>query len=377
MISPLSACNNGNNDESNNPPETPKQTNFYEEKLTIYNPKFYCYEQFDNIDDATAYAKTWREDYELFIPDIEEADSLRIDFITYQSREEKETFLHKIEFEYTNADPYYLLTGETMVYKEGELDKTEFYLETRELIEGPNRRTNYQYYYKEDGSIGSTYDLVSFKGGSIGIKQNNFVLLHIGLSINKTETKTLEEIKALTLDNIVPVEEQKHKDKEISTNYSLGINVDIGSSMLLNQTYEYYSEFESNVKSLNKKNNISCFAIKVNGQGEYVINLSCNRYYYNLDIKNFIYVLNYMQLNEKEVRIDVASVLIPNEILEEEIGQTTFILGQETDYGYNFSVNNGKAKIFTGQIRAEDKTFINLEEIEQKILSNIELIKGE
>ena len=63
--------------------------------------------------------------------------------------------------------------------------------------------------------------------------------------------------------------------------------------------------------------------------------------------------------------------------MEEEIGQTTFILGQETDYGYNFSVNNGKAKIFTGQIRAEDKTFINLEEIEQKILNlNVSLIKG-
>ena len=281
LLTPLFACDN-TGDDGNNPPN---QTNFYEEILTISSPKFYCYEQFDNIEDATAYAKTWREDYELFIPDIEDADNLRIDFITYQSREEKEIFSHKIEFEYINAEPYYLLTGETTVYKEGELDKIEFYIETKDGYVFAERG-EYEYFYREDGSVGSTGNKIEEMIYPYGIKCKNFVFIKGALYLEKSATKTPEEIKALTLDNLVPIEEQKHKDKEISTNFSLGINVDIGSSMLLNQTYEYYSEFESNVKSLNKKDNISCFAIKNNEQGEYVINLSCNRHYYYLDIRN-------------------------------------------------------------------------------------------
>ena len=132
MISPLIACDDGNNDEGKIPPESPKQTNFYDEILTEKNPKFYCYERFDNVEDATAYAKTWRNDYELYIPKIEEADSLRIDFITYASHVEKEAFFHKIEFEYKNAEPYFKINGKTTVYKNGELDKTEFYIEIKD-----------------------------------------------------------------------------------------------------------------------------------------------------------------------------------------------------------------------------------------------------
>ena len=108
MITPLFACDNTGDDESNNPPpETPKQTVFYDELVRI--PKFYACEQFDNIEDATAYAKTWNKDYEIFIPDIEEADSLRIDFITYRSGEEKEIFSHLIKFKYTSEEPFYWL----------------------------------------------------------------------------------------------------------------------------------------------------------------------------------------------------------------------------------------------------------------------------
>ena len=384
MITPLFACDNGgNNDESNNPPpETPKQTNFYEEKLTIYNPKFYCYEQFDNIEDATAYAKTWRKDYEIFIPDIEEAGSLRIDFITYQSREEKETFLHKIEFEYTNAEPYYLLAGETTVYKEGELDKKEFYLETRELAEGPNLKTNYQYFYNEDGSIGSTYDLVNYMVASVAIKQNNFVLLHAGLSINKTETKTPEEIKALVLDNIVPVEEQKYKDKEISTDYVLGVEVPITGPKYSVILHEDFGVNNSINKDLNKYFDSFCFSVKADefNNETYSTRYEFYPWHYSLCSFSTTYEFVVLQTDNKIANISITTRIIPISLLNEEDNKTyeySLEVTEQLENGYRIQVKNGFANIFFGTITAEDKTDINLEEIEHKILDNIELIKGE
>ena len=53
------------------------------------------------------------------------------------------------------------------------------------------------------------------------------------------------------------------------------------------------------------------------------------------------------------------------------------ITEEYTRYGYDFVIKNGNGIIMTGNVRANDINHIDLEEIEQKLLSNIVLIKGE
>ena len=383
MISPLFACNNGNNDESNNPPpETPKQTNFYDEILTEKNPKFYCYERFDNIEDATAYAKTWQKDYELFIPNIKEADSLRIDFTTYASHVEKEAFFHKIEFEYNNAEPYFKIFGNTTVYKNEELDKTEFYIEIKDRGVVPNINENYQYFYQENGKVGETHDSLSCQGYQVGLKQENFVLLDLNLFINKTEAKSIEEIKALTLDNIVPVEEQKYKDKEIPTDFDLGIEVLITGPQYIGEEHDSFGEFRAMMKKSTKTFDRFTFIVDCESFDEVVYKTrgEFSSWYYRLSSYYGKTTFEYLQTNGKRVEILLNTTAIPI-ILLDELDKKTFEykleIDHETDDGCIFIIKNGFANILSGRITAEDKTDINLEEIEQKILSNIVLIKGE
>ena len=382
MISPLIACDDGNNDEGKIPPESPKQTNFYDEILTEKNPKFYCYERFDNVEDATAYAKTWRNDYELYIPKIEEADSLRIDFITYASHVEKEAFFHKIEFEYKNAEPYFKINGKTTVYKNGELDKTEFYIEIKDNGVVSYVYENYQYFYQENGKVGETHDTLSCRCYKVGVKQGNFVLLDLSILIANTETKSIEEIKALTLDNIVPVEEQKNKDKEISTDYDLGIKVLITGPTYIGEEHNSFGEFKAMMKSLNET--FDRFTFIVNGEGfekvKYKTRENYSSWYYILFSYYGSITFEYLQTNGKRVEILLNTKEIPN-ILLDELDKKTFEykleIDEETNDGCIFIIKNGFTNILSGRITAEDKTDINLEEIEQKILSNIVLIKGE
>ncbi len=374
----LLACN----DESETPPpEKPPQTNFYEEILYIKNPKFYCYEQFDNVEDASAYAKTWREDYEIYIPDIEDADNLRIDFLTFRSADEKEKFSHKIEFAYTNAEPFYKLRGETTVYEKGQLDKTEFYIETGELIVGPKEKTNINYFYKEDGKISSTYDLASYKGAPIAIKQNNFVLLHLSISIQEMETKTPEEIKALVLDNIVPIEEQKYKDKEILTDYYLGIEVPITGPLYTHIIHDNFGDNKLINRYLNKYFDVFSFAIQLDGfnNSTYATETEFYPWHYYLPSYSSLYDFELLQTNDKTVDIKLNAVSIPNSLLYEDDNKTyeySLVISKELENGYRIIIKNGYGNICNGTITAEDKTDINLEEIEQKITKNIVLIKG-
>lgn len=382
MITPLFACDNTGNDESNNPPETPNQTNFYEEILTINNPKFYCYERFDNIEDATAYAKTWRKDYELFIPDIEEADSLRMDFITYRSGEEKEIYSHKIEFEYNNAEPYFKIIGNTTVYKNEKLDKTEFYIEIKDRGVVPNINENYQYFYQENGKVGETHDSLTCQMYSVGIKQENFVLLDLNLFISNTETKEIEEIKAMMLDNIVPVEEQKNKDKEIFTDYDLGINVLMTGPQYIGEEHDSFGEFRAMMKKSTKTFDRFTFIVDCESFDEVVYETrgEFSSWYYLLSSYYGRTTFEYLQTNGKRVEILLNTTAIPI-ILLDELDKKTFEykleIDHETDDGCIFLIKNGFTNILSGRITAEDKTDINLEEIEHKILSNIVLIKGE
>ena len=127
IMFPLFACDNGgNNDESNNPPEPPKQTVFHDEQ--VISEIFVAYEEFDNIEDASKYVKTWRKDYEIYIPKIEDADSFKISVTTYRPNAEKERFKHFVSFVYEKAEPYYKLKGTTTTYIENRFDKTNFHL---------------------------------------------------------------------------------------------------------------------------------------------------------------------------------------------------------------------------------------------------------
>ncbi len=379
---PLLACN----DESDTPPpEKPPQTNFYEEILYKINTRFYCYEQFDNVEDAAAYAKTWKENYEIYIPDIEDADSLIIHFATFRSADEKEVFCHKIDFEYTNAEPFYSLKGETTVYEKGQLDKTEFYIETLELIGEGHYPINYKYFYNENGTYDSTYDIVYCSTNRIGVKQNNFVLLHLTMNTEVPEKRTPEEIKALVLDNIVPVEEQKYKDKDISTEYILGVEVPIGPNWEYYYPFESVYECEKHIKYFCKFLKAGYFSIKADDNDFYKKEtykgiLGFYKPYFRIAGLSPNYIFEAKQENGKTININLTAISIPNSLLYEDDNKTyeySLVISKELENGYRIIIKNGYGNIFNGTITAEDKTDINLEDIEQKITKNIVLIKGE
>ena len=388
LLTPLFACDN-TGDDGNNPPN---QTNFYEEILTISSPKFYCYEQFDNIEDATAYAKTWREDYELFIPEIEEADSLRIDFITYQSGEEKEIFSHKIEFEYVNADPFYVLKGNTTVFNAGQIDKSKLYIETKTGYVSEERKNITEYFYNENGYVGYTGVKFEEMTYPYGIKYENFVISNGALYIKKEETKTLKEIKALTLDNIVPIEEQKYKDKEISTKFDLEIDVLIGGQTYIYQNSENVYELEKDVKNICEYTKEFAYLIRLE-ENEYInkitnqIQIYFSKAYYRISQYPFdsyfhTNTCKIEMLNEAGEKVKIKLSNLPANISllneqDEKMFEYKLEIDKEKDNGFYIKIKNGYGIIFYGTITAEDKTTINLEEIEQKILSKIVLIKGD
>ena len=379
MISPLFACDNTGNDESNNPPpETPKQTNFYEEILTISSPKLYCYEQFDNIDDATAYAKTWREDYELYIPAIQDADNLKIVFITYQSDSEREKFYHKIEFEYS-VDGDYFLMGNTTVYKKGELDKTKFHIETHEGYVFPTRK-EMEYYYREDGKIGYTIHGIEEMIYEYGIMQDNFVIAEGKLFLKKEDTKTPQEIKAIILDNIVPVEEQKYNNKEISVNFILQIDALNIGRIYGSVAYENYEQFEKITKSLNTGLNTFSYVIKSKDFNK-ITNFVCRQISQFYVIPDYYVAFEFedLQTSGEMIKVNVKAVTTPISLLKEDskMYEYSLVVTEEIEKGYKITIKNGYGNIFNGTITVEDKTNFNLEEIEQNILSNIVLIKGE
>ena len=375
LLTPLFACDN-TGDDGNNPP---KQTNFYEEILTISSPKLYCYEQFDNMDDATAYAKTWRENYELFIPEIEEADSLKIKFITYRSDSEREKFYHKMEFEYS-VDGDYFLMGNTTVYKKGELDKTKFHIETHEGYVFPTRK-EMEYYYREDGKIGYTIHGIEEMIYEYGIMQDNFVIAEGKLFLKKEDTKTPQEIKAIILDNIVPVEEQKYNNKEISVNFILQIDALNIGRIYGSVAYENYEQFEKITKSLNTGLNTFSYVIKSKDFNK-ITNFVCRQISQFYVIPDYYVAFEFedLQTSGEMIKVNVKAVTTPISLLKEEdakMNQYSLVVTGETKKGYNITIKNGYGNIFNGTITAEDKTTINLEEIEQKILSNIMLVKGE
>lgn len=396
---PLFACDDGNNNESNNPPpETPKQTVFYDELVRI--PKLYACERFDNVEEAKAYAKTWREDYELYIPVLEKADKLSIEFITYRSADEKEKFSHLIKFKYTSEYPFYWLMGTTTLFKKGELDKSEFYIETKEW-DFLSPLETFENYYNENGKIVSNTNTFESKSYSYGIKYDNFVLQTGTLHIDKTKTKTPQEIKQMVLDNIVPLSEQKNKDKEIYTKFFYEINGGkTGGYFDTVHQHENFFEMKRNILMLGKMYDFSCFAIprldeKASFNTTLNINLSYGiTFYLNSPFSGwFIHDFELVNNSENIVYINIVSGNIPNSILMADKSQTyeysisfdkeskqliDYIGGkQNTRIGYEFTIKNGNGIIMTGNVRADDINYINLQEIKQKILCNIELIKGE
>ena len=230
--------------------------------------------------------------------------------------------------------------------------------------------------------VGETHDTLSCRCYKVGVKQGNFVLLDLSILIANTETKSIEEIKALTLDNIVPVEEQKNKDKEISTDYDLGIKVLITGPTYIGEEHNSFGEFKAMMKSLNET--FDRFTFIVNGEGfekvKYKTRENYSSWYYILFSYYGSITFEYLQTNGKRVEILLNTKEIPN-ILLDELDKKTFEykleIDEETNDGCIFIIKNGFTNILSGRITAEDKTDINLEEIEQKILSNIVLIKGE
>ena len=381
MISPLFACDNGNNDESNNPPEPPKQTNFYNEVLNLRLPKLYCYEKFDNVEDAKKYAKTWKEDYELYLPIIE-ADNIAIEFLTFRSGEEKEKFCHKIEFKYTNAQPFYEISGATSIYESGKLDETKFYVETKDNGVVEDVKTNYYYFYRDDGRCGSTCDWESYRAYKVGVICNNFLFLDAYIQIDKNESKTPEELKTLVLDNIVPREEQKYKDKEISTNLKIDVEVLIASPLYEPITHDNYASYLITSKYLGNYFNHFSFGINESGfeKINYVSKPEFYPWYYTFAGYSDIIRIELNQTNGKTVYVKLESSIKPISLLYEEDSKTyeyQMLIDKEEENGYRIIIKNGYTNIFYGTITAEDKADINLEEIEQKLLSNIVLIKGE
>ena len=383
MISPLFACDNGNNDESNNPPpEAPQeQTNFYNEVLNLSLPKLYCYEEFDNVEAAKKYAKTWKKDYELYLPIIE-ADNIAIEFLTFRSGEEKEKFCHKIEFKYTNAQPFYEISGATSLYESGKLDKTEFYVETKDNGVVENVKTNYYYFYRDDGRYGSTYDLESYRTYKVGVICNNFLFLDTYIQIDKNESKTPEELKTLVLDNIVPREEQKYKDKEISTNLKIDVEVLIASPLYEPITHDNYASYLITSKYLGNYFNHFSFGINESGfeKINYVSKPQFYPWYYSFTSYSDIIRIELNQTNDKTVYVNLESSTKPISLLYEEDSKTyeyQMLINKEEENGYRIIIKNGYTNIFYGTIKSENKADINVKEVGEKLLSNIILIKPE
>ena len=404
IMFPLFACDNGgNNDESNNPPEPPKQTVFHDEQ--VISEIFVAYEEFDNIEDASKYVKTWRKDYEIYIPKIEDADSFKISVTTYRPNAEKERFKHFVSFVYEKAEPYYKLKGTTTTYIENRFDKTNFHLALNGAID--LETTDYiEYNYNDNGKIVATYDYVNYKYYKFGIKNENFVLMTGGLYLQNEQEKTYSEIKTLIFDNLVPLSEQKNQEIEEKFDFRVH-DGDMTGSVPRQKQHEYFNSLKKDVESLGKKYNISCFALSTKGFYE---RRHTTKYriwpYSEIDyLSHFLSGISFIEevetknTNNDSVYISVKPIITPNSLIQDDNSYTiTFsseikefndseivryrpdgspIVEYYTRYGYEFTVKNQNGIVMTGNVRAEESNSIDLEEIEQKILSNIILIKGE
>ena len=404
IMFPLFACDNGGkNDESNNPPpEPPKQTLFYDEQ--VISDIFVAYEEFDNIEDASKYVKTWRKDYEIYIPNIEDADSFKISVTTYRSGAEKERFKHFVSFVYEKAEPYYKLEGTTITYIENRFDKTNFHLALNGAID--LETTDYiEYNYNDNGKIVASAERVNYKYYRFGIKNENFVLMTGGLYLQNEQEKTYSEIKTLIFDNLIPLSEQKNQ--EIEENFSFQVNGGLNTGSVPRQKqHEYFNSLKKDVESLGKKYNFSCFALSTKGLYErrhttkYYVRTQGIDYipFYRLGI-SFVEEFEIKNTNNDSVYISVKPIITPNSLIQDDNSYTiTFsseikefndseivryrpdgspIVEYYTRYGYEYTVKNQNGIVMTGNVRAEESNSIDLEEIEQKILGNIVLIKGE
>ena len=184
------------------------------------------------------------------------------------------------------------------------------------------------------------------------------------------------------LDNIVPREEQKYKDKEISTNLKIDVEVLIASPLYEPITHDNYASYLITSKYLGNYFNHFSFGINESGfeKINYVSKPEFYPWYYTFAGYSDIIRIELNQTNGKTVYVKLESSIKPISLLYEEDSKTyeyQMLIDKEEENGYRIIIKNGYTNIFYGTITAEDKADINLEEIEQKLLSNIVLIKGE
>ncbi len=373
---PLFACDNTGNDESNNPPTPQEQEYFY--KDFVKEPRFYAYEEFNSFEEAKNYVKSFRNDYELFIPTVSEADLIKIEFTTCIALEEREKFSHTVEYEIIRNEPFYSIKGYTTVFKKDEFNKGDLHFEIKDA--GKSFSNTYSYNYNEDGKIVCSCDSIDTQDYDFGIKKDNVVMQYGFLTIEENQTMAVSEIKALIFDNIVPLSEQKNK--EVSTNYMNNFDM-TGPVQRINFNKNYY-DLVKNIKDVGRATKTSCFV--VNDEESVCAYINCIGQlgviqYQELTRSGIMYEEEIkISKNSGEVEILVKPVITPTEIIETDNDSTfnyQFNIGEELENGYKFTIKNGQGIIINGTITAEEKTNINLQEIEQKLLSNIVLIKGE
>lgn len=407
MISPLFACDDGNNDESNNPPpETPKYTYYYDE--LVKSTVFLSYEEFNNIEDATAYAKTWRKYYEIYIPEIKTADSLKISITTYLGAGEREKVKHYVEYIYENAEPFYRLKGMTTLFQNNMFDELDFHF----ALDGGYSTTmveNYKYNYDKDGNISFSSEDVKYNYYPFLIRNGNLVFANGSLYLKENQEMSVEEIKALVFDNLVPLDNQS--SKEIAKTFLNEKEPEMTGPIMGGRDYEDFYCLKEDIINLGNKYDFSCFVLQGNKfnkgtfSSKYSIEYGGQIFYlegYRSGI-TFSEDLTYRNERQDDIYIKAVSVITPNSIVgdneqksfeyvlsysqqRKEFKEVKFLgFGEDgnpiteeyTRYGYEFTIKNGNGIIMTGNVRANDINHINLQEVEQKLLSNIVLVKGE
>ena len=382
IMFPLFACDNVGDGESNNPPTplTPQeQTYFLDNFLDL--PQLIGFEEFDSISEAEEYIKTWNKNYEMFIPNVEEKDSITISIRSFSDRDEKEKFSHLVKYVITKAEPFYKINGHTSLYIKGDYKKEELRFEMRDS-EVLHVADNFVYSYNEDGGLKLSSEDKYYQTYSYAIKSENHIIANGTLEINDGETKTPEEVKALIFDNLIPVEQQKNK--EIKTDFELyDENYPAGRQKLDLMTHEEFYQAQEKVEIICKLGDYYCYLL--NGENFDSVKYVTRIYFFGpteagnplAEIKSKIEI---KKDEDKKVKLEIFSIKTPISLIDlqdEKTYEYTFEIAEELQNGYKFIIKNGYGNIFSGTITAEDKTDINLEEIEQKLLSNIILIKGE